>query len=315
MSRAGSKKRNEAGLRAVSPETSATAAEEPEQSAQSEQEVAGEQGAPAGGRASRGLPPDRLKAALESLVFVSDKPVAPAQLAKVVRTPAAVVRSALEELVSDYRERGIELAQVGGGYLFRSASESAPYVKEFLAQRPVRLTRAQLETLAIVSYRQPATRPEIEEIRGVDTGSALHVLLERGLLKILGRKDEPGRPLLYGTTPYFLEFFGLRSLKDLPTLREFSELSEESRDLYARKMGNSPEQEGVGEAQMEGAVSAGDRPEAEAEAAEPDAPDGDGADPDDAGGRDPELSRGDREVSEGDGSEGAGGEKTDDAGP
>src|SRR5690606_38643840 len=87
------------------------------------------------------------------------------------------------------------------------------------------------------AYRQPLTRPELEEIRGVDSASALKVLLERGLIKILGRKDEAGRPLLYGTTPNFLEFFGLRSLDELPTLKEFSELSEESRALFARKIG------------------------------------------------------------------------------
>jgi segregation and condensation protein B len=195
-------------------------------------------------RSSHGLSRAQLKAALESLIFVSDKPVAPAHLAKVVRVTASEVRGVVEELVDEYRGRGLELIQFGGGYAFRSAPANAAFVRDFLAQRPVRLTRAQLETLAIVSYRQPTTRPEVEEIRGVDTGSALHVLLDRGLLKILGRKDEPGRPLLYGTTPYFLEFFGLKSLKDLPTLREFSELSEESRDLYARKIGNLPEQDG-----------------------------------------------------------------------
>jgi segregation and condensation protein B len=101
----------------------------------------------------------------------------------------------------------------------------------------VRLTRAQLETLAITAYRQPVTRPVLDDIRGVDSGSALKVLLDRGLIKILGRKEEPGRPLLYGTTPYFLEFFGLKGLGDLPTLREFSELSEESRELFERRIG------------------------------------------------------------------------------
>ena len=92
----------------------------------------------------------------------------------------------------------------------------------------MRLTRAQVETLAIVAYRQPVTRPEVDDIRGVDSGATLKLLLERDLLRILGKKDEPGRPILYGTTTQFLEFFGLKSLKDLPTLREFTELSDES---------------------------------------------------------------------------------------
>jgi segregation and condensation protein B len=98
------------------------------------------------------------------------------------------------------------------------------------------MTRAQLETLAIVSYRQPLTRPEIDDIRGVDSGPVLKTLLDRDLIKILGKKDEPGRPLLYGTTQTFLEFFGLKSLKDLPSLREFTELSDDSRRVFAREM-------------------------------------------------------------------------------
>jgi segregation and condensation protein B len=99
------------------------------------------------------------------------------------------------------------------------------------------MTRAQVETLAIIAYRQPLTRPEVDEIRGVDSGATMKMLLERELIKILGKKDEPGRPLLYGTTPAFLEFFGLKSLKDLPPLREFTELSEESRRVYEEEMG------------------------------------------------------------------------------
>jgi segregation and condensation protein B len=95
--------------------------------------------------------------------------------------------------------------------------------------------------LSIAAYRQPLTRPELEEIRGVDSGSALKTLLEKGLLKILGRKEEPGRPLIYGTSPQFLNFFGLKSLRELPTLKEFTELSDESKTLFARKTGESIE--------------------------------------------------------------------------
>src|SRR5262249_55665384 len=110
------------------------------------------------------------------------------------------------------------------------------------AKRPVRMTRAQLETLAIVAYRQPITRPEVDDVRGVDSGPVLHTLLDRDLVKILGKKDEPGRPLLYGTTRSFLEFFGLKSLKDLPNLREFTELSDDSRRVYDREMGGEPDE-------------------------------------------------------------------------
>jgi len=190
--------------------------------------------APASGA---GLSRERLKTVLESLVFVSDHTVSAQQLARMVKAKLALVRELLGELSEDYRERGIELIEVAGGFQFRSAASSADYVREFVAQRPVRLTRAQLETLALIAYRQPITRPEIDEVRGVDSGSAVRVLLERELIKMLGRKDEPGRPLLYGSTPYFLEFFGMRSLKDLPTLREFTELNEENRALFKRKTG------------------------------------------------------------------------------
>jgi segregation and condensation protein B len=101
--------------------------------------------------------------------------------------------------------------------------------------KPHRLTRAALETLAIVAYRQPVTRPEVEEIRGVDSGAVMKALLERRLLKILGKKEEPGRPILYGTTREFLEFFALKDLASLPTLREFHELSEEHRDIVEKE--------------------------------------------------------------------------------
>lgn len=182
-----------------------------------------------------------LKLVLESLVFVSDRVVTAAQLARAVKSRAALVRELMVEVMQRYEGRGIEIIEVAGGYQFRSSSSSADFVREFVAQRPVRLTRAQLETLALVGYRQPITRPEIDEVRGVDSGSAMRVLLERGLLKMIGRKDEPGRPLLYGTTALFLEFFGMKSLKDLPTLREFTELSDENRALFKRKTGEEVE--------------------------------------------------------------------------
>jgi segregation and condensation protein B len=109
-------------------------------------------------------------------------------------------------------------------------------VQQLIAGRPVRLSRAQLETLAIVAYRQPITRPEIDEIRGVDSGGTLKVLLDRQLIRALGKKEEVGRPVLYGTTKEFLDFFSLGDLRELPTLREYSELTDESRSVM-KKMG------------------------------------------------------------------------------
>lgn len=188
------------------------------------------------------LPRPDQKRLVESLVFVSDRAINAMQLGRMLKIKSAYAKELVEELMLDYQGRGIELVELSGGYQFRSAPSSAHVVREHIAQPPVRLTRAQLETLALVAYRQPITRPEIDDVRGVDSGSALRVLLERGLLKMLGRKDEPGRPLLYGTTPFFLDFFGMRSLKDLPTLREFTELSDENRALFKRKTGETIEE-------------------------------------------------------------------------
>lgn len=188
-----------------------------------------------------------LQSILESLIFVSDAPVSAPQLAKAARASLAQVKRILDDLRTFYATRGIHLIEVSGGYQFRTPAANAPFVRDWVAAKPVRLTRAQLETLAIVAYRQPVTRPEVDEIRGVDSGSALKVLADRGLIKFLGRRDEAGRPLLYGTTPQFLEFFGLGGLKDLPTLREFSELSDESRALFERRMGEPLDLKAVAE--------------------------------------------------------------------
>ncbi|MDH3653960.1 MAG: SMC-Scp complex subunit ScpB [Myxococcales bacterium] len=183
--------------------------------------------------------PESLKNVLESLIFVSSSPVTAKRLARAARATLAEVQPLLDELVADYAHRGVHLYFVAGGYQFRSARESADFVKTLVAPKPIRLSRAQLETLAIVAYRQPLTRPEVDDVRGVDSGSSLKMLAERGLVKILGRKDEPGRPLVYGTSPRFLEFFGLSGLQDLPTLQEFSDLSDEHRALFEEKTGES----------------------------------------------------------------------------
>jgi len=220
------------------------------------------------------LPRPAQKRLVESLVFVSDRAITAQQLGRMLKIKTALAKELADELMADYEGRGIELVELSGGYQFRSAPSSAHVVREHIAQPPVRLTRAQLETLALVAYRQPITRPEIDDVRGVDSGSALRVLLERGLLKMLGRKDEPGRPLLYGTTPFFLDFFGMRSLKDLPTLREFTELSEENRALFKKKTGESIEE---AEAALLAAEEAAQRDSLSAPAADGDEGDEGGA--------------------------------------
>jgi segregation and condensation protein B len=183
-----------------------------------------------------------LKGLIEALVFASDHPLTVNDIAKTAgRVDKKLVRALCDELRNDYLRRGFHLEEVGGGFIFRTSAAYAPFVRDMVSKKPVRMTRAQLETLAIISYRQPITRPEVDDVRGVDSGPVMKLLLDRDLIRILGKKDEPGRPMLYGTTQTFLEFFGLKSLKDLPSLREFTELSDESRRTYEREMEASPD--------------------------------------------------------------------------
>ena len=185
--------------------------------------------------------PSRLPSILESLLLVADRPLSSVDLAALVGEPdPGKVTATLGTIATDLLPRGIHLHNVAGGWQLRTNPINAAWVQKLLAAKPVRLTRAQLETLAIVGYRQPITRPEIDEIRGVDSGGTLKTLLDRSLVRILGKKEEPGRPLLYGTTKEFLEFFNLRDLRDLPTLREFHELSEEHQAQVAALEGAAP---------------------------------------------------------------------------
>jgi segregation and condensation protein B len=172
-----------------------------------------------------------LKSILESLLLVSDKPIPRSQLILVLdEFSETQVDNAIEAVRESFSgsESGISLVEVAGGYQLRSKAENSPWIFKLNKARPVRLSRASLETLAIVAYRQPVTRPEIDDIRGVDSGPVLKHLLERNLVKILGKREEPGSPLIYGTTKDFLSFFSLNSLADLPSLREYTELGEES---------------------------------------------------------------------------------------
>ena len=186
---------------------------------------------------SRRLPAERVRTVVESLLFVTDKPVTLDQLHEATGVDKPRLEEALAQLGEIHRDgvSGIVLTEVAGGWQFRTEPESGEFVRRFLRVKPQRLTRAALETLAIIAYRQPVTRPEIEDVRGVDSGAVVKALLERRLIKILGKKDEVGRPILYGTSREFLEFFALKDLSALPTLREFHELSEEHRTLVDKE--------------------------------------------------------------------------------
>ncbi|MGZ6029529.1 MAG: SMC-Scp complex subunit ScpB [Myxococcaceae bacterium] len=191
---------------------------------------------------ARRLTPERVRTVVESLLFVTDKPVTMDQLHEATGIEKARLETALEQLGATHREgvSGTVLTEVAGGWQLRTDPDSGEFVRRFLRVKPHRLTRAALETLSIIAYRQPVTRPEIEDVRGVDSGAVVKALLERRLIKILGKKDEVGRPILYGTTREFLEFFALKDLSALPTLREFHELSEEHRTLVDTEAPASP---------------------------------------------------------------------------
>jgi segregation and condensation protein B len=167
------------------------------------------------------MEPARLKAILESLLLAAGEPVSASKLAAACEDVSLdEVKGALEDLASEYvaTGRGIVLVQIAGGYQLRTLPENAPYVRRLLATRQSRLSRPLLETLAIVAYRQPITRAEIEYVRGVDCAGVLETLLSKRLVRIAGRKAVPGRPLLYATTAEFLETFGLKSIKSLPRI-------------------------------------------------------------------------------------------------
>jgi segregation and condensation protein B len=176
-----------------------------------------------------------LKAILESLLFVSPEPLSAVRLVSVLGdvTKAEVertLRSLGEEL--EQEGRGIRLVEVAGGYRLVTKQEYAPWVKRLdKAKSATKLSRSALESLAIIAYKQPLVRSEIEEIRGVETSGVVRTLLERKLVRIVGRKEVPGRPIMYGTTKFFLEHFGLNDLSQLPPLREFKELGEAEQAL------------------------------------------------------------------------------------
>lgn len=187
----------------------------------------------------------RLAGILESLLFASGTPVPLARLIDALDGPDRREVTAALTLLTERYERdagGLRLVHVAGGYQLRTPAEHGPWVRRLLGQKPPRLSRPMLETLAIVAYRQPCTKIEIEAVRGVDADAVLTTLTERRLVRIAGRKETPGRPLLYATTREFLEVFGLPDLQALPPLKELGEGAEllAARDLTVGAAGVLP---------------------------------------------------------------------------
>jgi segregation and condensation protein B len=180
---------------------------------------------------------EELKDIIEGLLFVSDEPLSLERIKGVLGlAETADIRKALEALSEEYDRRGggFSLRTVAGGYQLRTRPEHKEYIKRLLRSTPPRLSRAALETLAIVAYYKPITRTDIEHIRGVDCGGVLRMLLERKLIRVLGRKEVPGRPMIYETTKRFLEVFDLKDIRDLPTINEIESLGRASAEDTAQ---------------------------------------------------------------------------------
>jgi len=168
-----------------------------------------------------------LKFILESFLFVSEEPLTLDKMKSALPfTDVNAIKEALQSLRDEYDQRqgSICLIEVAGGYQLRTRPEYADWIKKIIQPSAQRLSHAALETLAIIAYKQPIMRSDIEHIRGVDSGGIIRMLLDRKLIKIMGRKEIPGRPLIYATTRYFLEVFGLKDIKDLPAPKDVSEL-------------------------------------------------------------------------------------------
>jgi segregation and condensation protein B len=185
------------------------------------------------------LPPQEVRAILEALIFASPQPITPREIAKVL---GGVTKhewtSALEQIRADYAREGsgLQLVEVAGGYQLTTRPEYNDWVRELLDPKaPTRLSIQALETLAVIAYKQPVTLPEIIELRGIKSGGVLKTLLEKRLIRIVGRKEVVGRPILYGTTRQFLLHFGLKDLGELPKIEEFAEILGEEVDVAGLK--------------------------------------------------------------------------------
>jgi segregation and condensation protein B len=200
---------------------------------------------------------DDIKNIIESLLFVTEEPLTVDRIKRIVaQAETKEIRTALDDLSAEYDERGggFHLVRVAGGYQIRTRPEYTRWIKQLIQPKPLRLSKPALETLAIIAYKQPVIRSDVEHIRGVDCGGVLRVLLERKFIRVLGRREIPGRPLIYATTKKFLEVFDLKDLRDLPTPKEIEELgasASERRAELALQEGQSPENDADGSPQIE----------------------------------------------------------------
>ncbi|MEE8387479.1 MAG: SMC-Scp complex subunit ScpB [Acidiferrobacterales bacterium] len=188
-----------------------------------------------------------LKNILEAALLVAGKPLPLKRIAALFPKDSVPtndeLKQAISELEADYADRGVELKQVGKGYRFQSREKYSQWVSRLSEERPARYSRALLETLAIIAYRQPATRGDIEDVRGVSVSTdTIRTLLDREWIREVGHRDVPGKPALFGTAPGFLEHFNLTSLSDLPPLSELRDLEEIGRELnFSLDFGNEDE--------------------------------------------------------------------------
>lgn len=166
------------------------------------------------------------KSIIENILFIADRPLSLEKIGEVFggEIDRITLKRIMDELKTEYQGRNIQFVEIAEGYQLCTMPEYSEWIKKFYTiDRGSRLSRPSLETVSIIAYRQPITRTEIEEIRGVDSGGVIRTLLEKSLIRNMGRKKVPGRPMMYGTARKFLEYFGLKNLSDLPTLEEFKE--------------------------------------------------------------------------------------------
>jgi segregation and condensation protein B len=184
---------------------------------------------------------EAIKPIIEALIFAADQALSIERMAGVLESvEKPLIREAVGELIEEYLERGggIYIEKVAGGYQLRTQSSQAPWIKRLFKSQTQKLSKAAMEALSITAYKQPTTRGELEAIRGVDSGGVLKKLLDRRLIKIVGRKDTPGRPAVYGTTKEFLEAFELKDLSNLPTIKD-TLLNEENEEDIIEDYDNS----------------------------------------------------------------------------
>jgi len=185
------------------------------------------------------LPPQEIRAVLEALIFTSPQPLTPREIAQVLGGVSKPEwQAALEELRQDYARdgRGLQLVEVAGGFQITTRPEYNDWLRELLDPKaPTRLSIQALETLAVIAYKQPVTLPEVIDLRGVKSGGVIKTLLEKRLIRIVGRKEVVGRPMLYATTKQFLLHFGLKDLGELPRIEEFAEVLGEDVDVAGLK--------------------------------------------------------------------------------